>query len=158
MIECVTPINFHTKRTFDGKTKKTATILIIVGLVGVCIGFALMIGLQAIWPAIFLVFAIPLALGIFLLKKMLKVVNEVLERNLVNKYVFDQDTFAVSVFENGERVGQSIIGYNELVDVREDSMFIYMFLNPQSGMPVSKNAMSQQDLQQLRIWLKLDQQ
>lgn len=155
MIECFTPVDFQTKRAFNGKVRNIAVAFLAIGFVGIVAGIVVMSMVQQLWTAVFLVFLLPLAIGIYMMRKVYTAVNQVLDRHLVNQYLFDTDTFAVNVYENEQRIGQSIVNYSELIDVKEDKQFIYMFLNEYSAMPVLKSALSAQDLQQVRKWLGL---
>lgn len=155
MIECNTFVDANAHKEITKNACLAALIQLIAGVTGLVTYIVLGTLFDEPWTIVFLIFSLPFASGLvsyICIKKSRKSLpNTVIE----NKYRFEDDFFSVATLRGNEVTGTSKIYYRDLIKVKEKETYIFMFINKLSFLPISKNALTREELLRLRKLLHL---
>lgn len=130
-------------------------ILIVVGIIGLLLYVVLSTIFENSYLDILLVFAIPFVIGIVYYILINKNIKKMAENKFINAYTFENDFLNIATIKNGEIVGTQKLYYKDIVKIKENSEYIFIYPNKFNAFIIKKFNVNEEDLKAVRILLNL---
>lgn len=160
-IKVATPINLQVQKELNANSMLVALILTVIGAVGVAaafgwyLAFVIMDKPDTVAFVVLVIFAASLGGGIGLLCLVKKAQKTVMGAKKVDTCEFFSDHFDASETLNGEQVANIKIYYNQIIRAKETKNYIFIYIHAQAAYPVSKEGLTDAELERLRAIFRL---
>ena len=155
MVKASCIIDYAVRKMIGKNTMLRCLILIFVGLAGLGGFVYFYIKNQSFWSDLFLLFAVPLVLGLLEFishKQELKHKSKLVE---VNTYYFDEDAFTAITKIFGKEISSVTFEYNQVKYATENQAYIFIHINKNTVYPVYKDALSRENICLIKNWLDI---
>lgn len=132
--------------------------VLIIAVLALIISIAYIIWKNNVVSYVLLTLAILLLVfGVTLIILVNIAVKKAIKNSESNKIVFEseieKDHIYIANITNGEQVGSSKAYYKDIIKVVETENYIFLYPNLQVAYPISKNGMSQEDIETIKSWI-----
>ncbi len=152
MIETNVKVSAELQKELNGKQKLISLIMIMVGIVGLIVYVLLGTFLpgEPKWVELFLIFAIPLGVGIvcYVLGNITN--KKSLEGSRELKLIFNEDSYMVIETNNGEKIAEIKVYYNEVIKTKETKNYFFIYKTQTLAHPIKKSDITNEQLEQIK--------
>ena len=152
MIETNVKVDASLQKELNGKSKLISLIMMIIGAVGLIVYVLLgtFIPGEPKWVELFLLFAIPLGVGLVCLVTINITNKKSLEGDRELKLVFSEESYIVSEIKNGEKVAEVNVYYKDVLKTRETQNYFFIYQSQTIAHPVKKSDLTTEQLEQVK--------
>ena len=157
MVECITVINDKVQRQISKKLYISSIVCLVIGIIGVILYIVLSTIYQNSWADLLLLFAIPFGFGLTFFITLDTNYRILKNTAMVNFYIFDDDYLFVTTIKDNENVGSSQIPYNSITKIKENKLYLFIYINKVSALPVEKASLSEEDIKYIKSKINTNQ-
>lgn len=157
MVECTTVINDKVQRQISKKLYISSIVCLVIGIIGVILYIVLSTIYQNSWADLLLLFAIPFGFGLTFFITLDTNYRILKNTAMVNFYIFDDDYLFVTTIKDNENVGSSQIPYNSITKIKENKLYLFIYINKVSALPVEKKSLSEEDINYIKSKINTNQ-
>ena len=157
MVECTTVINDKVQRQISKKLYISSIVCLVIGIIGVILYIVLSTIYQNSWADLLLLFAIPFGFGLTFFITLDTNYRILKNTAMVNFYIFDDDYLFVTTIKDNENVGSSQIPYNSITKIKENKLYLFIYINKVSALPVEKASLSEEDINYIKSKINTNQ-
>lgn len=157
MITIKTEINEDAQRALTKRIQRIYLALIVISSIGLLayVVFSV-IFIDADYLEYLLLFAIPFGFSLIFYITINTNIKKMEENKFVNEYEFENEYFNVKTSRDGDEIGTQKIYYKDIVKIKEDNEYIFIYINRTNAYIVKKANASLENLQRLKVMLNIE--
>lgn len=155
MITIQTEIDEKSQKSLTKISKIVYLTLMIIGAIGLLLYLALGTIYENPYLDVLLLFAIPFGFGLVFYITINKNIKKMTENKFTNEYTFNNDFMNIASVKNGEIVGTQKLYYKDIVKVKENDEYIFIYPNKFNAFILKKSNASEEELTTIKKLLNL---